>query len=51
MYASETWTQNEAEGIKFQAMEMRCPRGACGLNRMDGESNENVFRKFSVYYD
>ncbi len=23
-------------------------RGGCGVNRMDGESNENVFRKFGM---
>ncbi len=23
-------------------------RGGCGVNRMDGESNENVYRKFGM---
>ncbi len=29
-------------------MEMSCLRGACGLNRMDCESNESVYGKFGV---
>ncbi len=31
---------------KIQAVEMSYLRGGCGVNRMDGESNENVYRKF-----
>ncbi len=31
--------------FKIQAVEISYLRGGCGVNRMDGESNENVYRK------
>ncbi len=31
------------------AIEMSYMRGECGVNRMDGESNENVHRKFGMW--
>ncbi len=33
---------------KIQAVEMSYLRGGCGVNRMDGESNENVYRKLFI---
>ncbi len=42
-YVSETWTWNEGQRSRIQAVEMSYLRGACGLNRMDSESNERVF--------
>ncbi len=33
---------------KIQAVEMSYLRDGCGVNRMDGESNENVYRKFGM---
>ncbi len=47
-YASETWVWNQSERSKIQAVEMSYLRGRCGVNRMDGESNENVYRKFGM---
>ncbi len=32
----------------MQAIEMSYMRGGCGVNRMDGESNENVYIKFGI---
>ncbi len=32
----------------IQAAEVSYLRGACGLNRMDGESNENVYEKYGM---
>ncbi len=42
-YASETWTWNEGQGSRIQAVEMSYLRGACGLNRMDGKSVNEKF--------
>ncbi len=47
-YASETWLWNQAQRSKIQAVEISYLRGGCGVNRMDGESNENVYRKFGM---
>ncbi len=47
-YASETWVWNQSQRSKIQAVEMSYLRGGCGVNRMDGESNENVYRKFGM---
>ncbi len=47
-YASETWVWNQSQRSKIQAVEMSYLRGGCGVNRMDGESNENVCRKFGM---
>ena len=37
-YASETWVWNVNQQSRIQAVEMSFLRGACGVNRMDGES-------------
>ncbi len=50
MYVSETWTCDEAQRIRIQAVGMSYLRGACGLNRMDNESNESVYGMFSVSF-
>jgi len=39
---------NEGQKSRIQAVEMSYLRGACGLSRMDGESNESVYKKFGV---
>ncbi len=48
VYASETQTWNEGQKSRIQADEMSYQRGACGLNRMDGESNKSVCGKFAM---
>ncbi len=40
MYGSETWMWNRAWQSRVRAVEMRYLRGACGVTRWDGESNE-----------
>ncbi len=34
--------------IQASAIEMSYLRGGCGVNRMDGESNENVYVRFDI---
>ncbi len=46
--ASETWVWNQSQRSKIQAVETSYLRGECSVNRMDGESNENVLRKFGM---
>ncbi len=45
-YASETWVWNERSRI--QAVEMSYLRSACGIRKMDGESNESVYGRFGM---
>ncbi len=45
-YASETWTWNESQRSRVQAVEMSYLRSACGVSRMDGMSNESVYEDF-----
>ncbi len=47
-YASETWTWNERQRSRIQAVEMSYFRGACSLNTMDGESKESVCGRFGM---
>jgi len=47
-YGSETWTWNKCQRSNIQAVEMSYLRGCCGVNRMDGESNENVYGRFGM---
>ena len=47
-YAGETWVWNGRQRSRIQAVEMSYLRGACGGNRMDGESNEDVYSKFGM---
>ncbi len=44
-YACETWVWNHSQRLKIQAVEINYLRGGCGVNRMDGESNEYLYRK------
>ncbi len=46
--ASETWVWNQSQRTKIQTVDMSYLRGGCGVNRMDGESNENIYRKFGM---
>ncbi len=47
-YASETWVWNKRQRSKIQAVEMSYLRGACGVQRMYGESNESVSNRFAM---
>ena len=47
-YASETWVWNERQRSRIQAVEMSFLRGACGVGRMDGESNERVYERLGM---
>ncbi len=47
-YESETWMWNKCQRSKIQAVEMSYLRGDSGVNRMDGESNENVFGRLGM---
>ncbi len=38
----------DCQRSKLQAVEMSSLRGECGVNRMDGENNECVYRRFGV---
>ncbi len=40
--------KKKSQSCKIQAVEMSYLRGGCGVNRMDGESNKNVYRKFGI---
>ncbi len=42
-FGSENWTW--AQQSRVRAVEMSYPRGACGVNRWDGESNESVYER------
>ncbi len=46
--ASETWAWNESQRSRVQAVEMSYLRSACGVNRMDGMSNESVYEHFGM---
>ncbi len=47
-YASETWVWNQSQRSKIQGVEMSYLRDGCHVNRMDGERNENAYRKFGI---
>ncbi len=47
-YASETWAWNESQRSRMQAVEMSYLRSACGVSRMDGMSNESVYKRFGM---
>ncbi len=46
--ASGTWVWNERQRSVIQAVEMSYLRSACGVQRMDGESNESVHNRFGM---
>ncbi len=45
LYGSETWTWNRAQQSRVCAVEMSYLRGACGVTRWEGESNESVYER------
>ena len=47
-YGSETWTWNDAQQSRVQAVEMSYLRGACGVTRWDRERNESVYERFGM---
>ena len=47
-YASETWVWNERQRSRIRAVEISFLRSACGVSRMDGESNERVYERFDM---
>ncbi len=42
---------NEGQKSRIQAVQMVYPGDACGLNRMDGESNEIVYGNFDIFVE
>ncbi len=44
-YGLENWTWNEAQQLRVRAVEMSYLRGACGVSRWDGLSNESVYER------
>ncbi len=44
-YGSETWTWNKTQQSRVGAVEMSYLKGACGVTKQDGESNESVYEK------
>ncbi len=46
--ARETWEWNKCLRSKIQAVEISYLRGGCGVNRVDGENNESVYRRFGM---
>ncbi len=47
-YANETWGWNESQRSRVQAVEISYLRSACGVNSMDGMSNESVYERFGM---
>ncbi len=45
MYGSETWTWNTAQESRVRAVEMSYLRGACGVTKSEGSSNESVYER------
>ncbi len=45
IYGSENWTWNRAQQSSVRAVEMSYLRGACGVIRWDGLSNESVYER------
>ncbi len=39
------WTLNRAQQSRVDAVEMSYLRGACGVTRWDGESNDSVYER------
>ncbi len=47
-YGSENWTWNGAQQSRVCAIEMSYLRGACGVSRWDGLSNESVYERCGI---
>ncbi len=45
MYGSEMWIWNRAQQSRVCAVEMSYLKGACGMTRWVGESNESVYER------
>ncbi len=45
MCGSETWMWNRGQQSKVHAVETSYMRGACGVTRWDGESNESIHER------
>ncbi len=39
---------DDCQWSKIEAVEMSSLRGGCGVNRMDGDNNECVYRRLGV---
>jgi len=50
-YGSETWTWNDSQQSRIQAVEMNYLRGACNISRRDMESNARIYRRFGMESD
>ncbi len=46
--ASKTLAWNESQRSRVQAVEISYLRSACGVSRMDGMSNESVYKRFEM---
>ncbi len=44
-YGLENWTWNGAQQSRVRVVEMSYLRGACGVSRLDGLSNECVYKR------
>ena len=44
-YGSETWTWNGTQQSRVYAVDMSYLRGACGVTRWEGESNESLYER------
>ena len=44
-YGSESWTWNGTQQLRVHAVEMSHLRGACGVSRCGGLSNETVYER------
>ncbi len=48
IYGFETWMWNRAQQSRVHAMEMSYLRGAHGVTRWDGESNESMYKRYGM---
>ncbi len=44
-YGMENWTWNGAQQSRVRTVEMSYLRGACGVSRWDGLSNESLYER------
>ncbi len=47
-YGSENQTRSRAQQSRVRAVEMSYLRGACGVNRWHGVSNESVYERCGI---
>ncbi len=48
IYATETWMWNKCQRSKIQTVEMNYLKDGCGVNKIDGKSDENVCGRFAM---